>query len=110
MLLYKVVRKDEGSNFITPGTLLQPMIGDVFYGERVNKNLCILTTQEQSCYTQTVVMGIATVPVSNTQVEFYFPVNYVRACVNIGGNFITIRTLLVGAAILFVGYKLIKRK
>ena len=110
MILYKVVRKDWGSSFTVPGTLLQPGVGDVFYGERVNKELCVLDPQllTNSCFTSTVVRGMATVPVAGTQVEFFFPTNYVRMAVDIGGTYVTFRTLLIGAAALFVAYKLVK--
>ena len=111
-MLYKVVRKDWGSSFTVPGTLLQPNVGDVFYGQKVTKELCAINpaVAAQSCLTQTVVMGYATVPITGTQVEFYFPTNYVRMAVDIGGTYITFRTLLVGAVALFVAYKLIKIK
>jgi hypothetical protein len=116
-MLYKVLRRDWGSNFLVQGTvlqgtLLQPKVGEVFEGQKVSRNLCTLpsSTGTEVCSTRDVIMGIATIPIVGTQVEFYFPSNYVKAGFNVGGMFITIPTILIGAGVLFVGYKLLKNK
>jgi hypothetical protein len=111
-MLYRVIRKDSGSQFIAQGTLIQPRVGDVFSGQLVTRTLCLIPSEgsPEVCSTRSVIMGMGILPIANTPVEFYFPVNYVRAVIGFGGMYVTIPALLIGVGVAFVGYKLLSRK
>jgi len=112
---YLVVKKDAGSNFLSEGTLLQPPVGSIFYGTRVERNLCLYNSEQPTipvqCGLRPVVMGKVNVPIGGIGgVEFYFPSNYVRAVIPIGGTYVKVRTIVGLSAVALIAYLYVKRK